>query len=137
MASKEPTEVQQTPQEKITSTLQNWGSLATLVVALHGRPLQPLPLLFAPVLLFSSYVNLAGFPTDSAGITAAWSGLYVLLALRRRQSLRNKFSLRGVVRGCAIGLGTMNFASGAWVYAHGDRKADKEERIRRNRWGEN
>jgi hypothetical protein len=40
---------------------------------------------FVPVLLFSSYLNLSGYKTDAAGTTAAWSGLYALLAMRRRQ----------------------------------------------------
>jgi hypothetical protein len=42
-------------------------------------------MMFAPVLLFSSYLNLSDYKTDAAGITAAWSGLYGLLALRRSQ----------------------------------------------------
>ena len=42
-------------------------------------------MMFAPVLLFSSYLNLSNYKTDAAGITAAWSGLYGLLALRRSQ----------------------------------------------------
>lgn len=58
--------------------------LATLVAALHTRPVQPLPLLFAPALLFAGYVNVAGYAVDAAGMSAAWSGLYVLLSLRRR-----------------------------------------------------
>lgn len=42
-------------------------------------------MMFPPVLLFSTYLNLSGYKTDAAGITAAWSGLYALLAMRRSQ----------------------------------------------------
>ncbi|WYZ36983.1 hypothetical protein EsH8_II_000489 [Colletotrichum jinshuiense] len=108
---------------------------AIFIAALHGRPLKILPFSFAPALLFSSYVNLAGFPTDSAGFTCAISGLYALLALRRRQPLRKKFTAQGLVRGTAIGMGFANAAAGAWVYANGDRKKDEDERKTRNRWG--
>lgn len=111
--------------------------LATVVTALHARPLQLLPLtIFTPSLLFASYLNLAGYPTASAGATAAWSGLYVLLALRRRQPFRGKFSARGAVRGAAIGLGLVNSAAGGLVYARGDFNADERERVKRNRWGD-
>ncbi|KAK5997727.1 hypothetical protein PT974_00083 [Cladobotryum mycophilum] len=111
--------------------------LATLVTALHARPLQLLPLtLFTPTLLFSSYLNLSGYPTASAGLTAAWSGLYALLAFRRRQTLRNKFTIRGAVRGSAIGLGAANSVAGGWVYFHGSAEKDRQQRIERNRWGQ-
>lgn len=60
-------------------------ALATLVTAQHFRPFQAVPMLFPPVLLFSSYLNLSGYKTDAAGISAAWSGLYALLAMRRSQ----------------------------------------------------
>lgn len=110
--------------------------LATLITALHYRPLQKLPLAFAPLLLFGSYLNVAGFKIDSAGMTAAWSGLYVLLAARRKPaSLRQKWSLRGGVRGTAMGLGTVNTIAGGWTYFTGNRKAEEEERRERNRWG--
>jgi hypothetical protein len=59
--------------------------LATLITAQHARPFQPMPMLFPPLLLFSSYLNLSGYQSDAAGITAAWSGLYALLAIRRSQ----------------------------------------------------
>ncbi|POR35273.1 Uncharacterized protein TPAR_04553, partial [Tolypocladium paradoxum] len=70
------------PAKSVMSHLHDWGSsslppslLATLITALHARPLQPLPLaLFTPPLLFSSYLNLAGYPTGAAGLAAAWSG---------------------------------------------------------------
>ncbi|KAH7320817.1 hypothetical protein B0I35DRAFT_407854 [Stachybotrys elegans] len=138
MATAEP------PKKAFLEQLHDWGSsslppslLATLVTALHARPLQPLPLfLFAPPLLFSSYLNLSGFTTGSAGLTAAWSGLYALLALRRRQSLRAKFSPRGLVRGTAIGLGFANSVAAGWVYVNGDFKRDDEARKERRRWGE-
>jgi hypothetical protein len=93
-------------------------------------------MLFTPILLFSSYVNLAGFPTDSAAITCAWSGLYVLTAFRRKQRVKNKFSPRGIVRGGAIGLGVANCVAGGLTYSVGDRKNDEAERLRRNRWGD-
>lgn len=110
--------------------------LATLITALHARPLQAIPLaIFTPPLLFSSYLNLSGYETASAGLTAAWSGLYALLALRRRQGLRAKFSVRGAVRGGAIGLGAANAIAGGWVYINGDFKRDNEARMERNRWG--
>ena len=110
--------------------------LATLITALHWRPFQALPLSFAPILLFSSYLNLAGFPTDSAGLTAAWSGLYVVLAARRRPaSLARRFGVRGGVRAAAMGLGLANCVAGGWVYARGDRKRDEAERKERDRWG--
>lgn len=49
------------------------------------RPFQALPMLFPPVLLLSSYLHVNGYKKDAAGISAAWSGLYVLLAGRRKQ----------------------------------------------------
>ena len=63
--------------------------LATLISAQHLKPFQPLPMMFPPILLFSSYLNLSDYKTDSAGITAAWSGLYALLALRRKNVSSN------------------------------------------------
>jgi hypothetical protein len=68
-------------------------------------------------------------------MTTAWSGLYALLALRRRQPLRAKFTARGLVRGMAVGLGATNAVAGSWVYMNGDRKVDEKVRLERNRWG--
>ncbi|KAL6920511.1 hypothetical protein ACHAPO_007156 [Fusarium lateritium] len=127
--------------KSIFGYLSDWGTaslppslLATLITALHARP-PSLPLfIFTPPLLFSSYLNLSGYPTGSAGLTAAWSGLYALLALRRRQPFRGRFSVRGVVRGTAIGLGAANCVAGGWVYANGDFDKDTKARVDRNRW---
>ncbi|KAK3937343.1 hypothetical protein QBC46DRAFT_393000 [Diplogelasinospora grovesii] len=127
----------------LMSTVKAWGTssmppmgLATLITALHWRPLQVFPMVFTPLLMFSSYLNVAGFKIDSAGMTAAFSGIYVLLASRRRQiSLRNKFNVRGVVRGTAMGLGIANVIAGGYTYATGDRKIEEEERRERDRWG--
>ncbi len=111
--------------------------LATLITALHARPFQTLPMLFTPVLVFSSYMNVAGHAIDGAAMTAAWSGLYALLALRRRQpSLRQKFSTRGLVRGSAIGLGSINCVAGGVTFLNGDRKKEAAQRRARNRWGD-
>lgn len=113
--------------------------LATLLTALHARPFARLPmLLFTPMLLLSSYLSLAGLRIDAAGLGAAWSGLYVLLAARRRPaaSLRGRFlSARGAVRGAAMGLGGINTVAGGYVYATGDREAERVARQERDRWG--
>lgn len=112
--------------------------LATLITALHARPFQPVPmLLFTPMLLLSSYLNIGGFKIDSAGLTAAWSGLYFLLAARRRpaQGLRQRFTARGAVRLTAMGLASVNTVAGLQVYVMGDREKEKEERQERDRWG--
>ncbi|KAG9253705.1 uncharacterized protein F5Z01DRAFT_656497 [Emericellopsis atlantica] len=123
--------------------LKGWGSsavppsvLATLVIGLHMRPRQPLALLLFPAPLFAAtYFNLAGYPTAAGGLTAAWSGLYALTAMRRRQGLRGRFSVRGGVRGLAVGLGLVNAAAGGLVWLTGDFEKDERERKERNRWG--
>lgn len=141
MATPEPTE----QSTSLLRKLEGWGAsslpsmgLATLIVPLHFRPLQKLPMLFPPVLLGASYLNLAGYAIDSAGITAAWSGLYVLLSLRRRRlvAFRKGINARTLVQGAAMGLGTVNCLAGAVTYLNGDRVKEAAERKARNRWGE-
>ncbi|KAI2632565.1 hypothetical protein GGS26DRAFT_81477 [Hypomontagnella submonticulosa] len=132
------------PSKSVRSRVEAWGNssfaptgLATLITALHFRPFQVRPMLFVPILLFSSYSNLQGFKIDSAGITAAASGTYALLALRRRPAaFMNRFSIRGIVRGAAVGIGLINAATAGWVYAMGDREKEKRERRDNPRWVE-
>ncbi|RYP51662.1 hypothetical protein DL768_003060 [Monosporascus sp. mg162] len=110
--------------------------LATLITAQHLRPFQAAPMALAPLLLFSSYANLQGFRKDSAGITAAASGTYAVLALRgnKRRSWP-LLSIRGAVRGAAVALGFANAVAGGWVYATADRESEKRERTENPRWG--
>ena len=68
-------------------------------------------------------------------MSAAWSGLYAALAMRRKQNWGARLSVRGGVRGVAVGLGLANLVTGTWVWAMGDWAAEAEERRRRNRWG--
>ncbi|EUC44931.1 hypothetical protein COCMIDRAFT_96938 [Bipolaris oryzae ATCC 44560] len=125
---------QQPPKQSALQSLRNWGEnsvpptlLATLITAQHARPFQVFPMMFPPVLLFSSYLNLSNYKTDSAGITAAWSGLYALLAMRRSQGIRNKFTVRGVVRGASLALCAVNVVGCGLAYTFGKReKEDKE-----------
>jgi hypothetical protein len=101
--------------------------LATLVTALHARPFQPLPMLFPPVLLFSTYLNLNDYPVDSAGITAAWSGLYLVLAQRRKPvKFTARFGTRGIVRGVTMGVAGINLVAGGLTYALGRRKTEDD-----------
>ncbi|MCJ1271713.1 hypothetical protein MMC22_011618 [Lobaria immixta] len=117
------------------SYVKAWGEspfpptlLAAFITAQHARPPQFLPLLFPPVLLFSSYLNVHSYKIDAAGISAAWSGLYLVLAWRRRQPLMRKWGARGIIRGTTVGLCATNLAGGALVYAIG--KRSKEEAAR-------
>jgi hypothetical protein len=90
-------------------------------------------MLFPPVLLFSTYLNLSNYTIDSAGLTAAWSGLYLLLARRRKVAgvalgnrLGNKFGARGLTRGAAIGLAGLNAVGCGITYAFGRRKDEEK-----------
>ncbi|KZF25756.1 hypothetical protein L228DRAFT_280972 [Xylona heveae TC161] len=109
-------------------SLKKWGDsalppalLSTFIGAQHLRPPQYLPLAFAPILMFSSYLNVNSYVKDSAGITAAWSGLYLLLAARRKQTFRNKWSPRGALRGATLALCAANVAGGGVSYVFGKR----------------
>ncbi|KAL3481637.1 hypothetical protein BJX99DRAFT_150337 [Aspergillus californicus] len=119
--------------QTIIQRLRAWGEnpftptlLATLITAQYGRPFQGLPMLFPPVLLFTSYANLQGFKTDGAGISAAWSGLYLLLAGRRKQPFMKKWGARGITRGATMGLCLSNMVGGGLAYTMGKRE-DKED----------
>ncbi|RAH74300.1 uncharacterized protein BO66DRAFT_388351 [Aspergillus aculeatinus CBS 121060] len=124
--------VEQT-EKSLVQTARAWGEnafpptlLASLITAQHMRPFQPLPMLFPPLLLFSSYANLQGFKTDTAGISAAWSGLYLLLAGRRKQPFMKKWGARGIVRGVTMGLCLVNMVSGGLAYTLGKREEDED-----------
>lgn len=132
------------PSTSVVQKLHAWGSsgvppsvLATLTIALHLRPRQPMALvLFPGPLFFATYLNLAGYTTGAAGVSAAWSGLYALMALRRKQGFRQKFlSARGGLRGAAIAMGVVNAVAGGWRYATGSWEEDERERVDGNRWG--
>lgn len=67
------------------------------------------------------------YKVDAAGITAAWSGLYMGLATRRKQALRQKWGTRGLVRGATLGLCGINLMACGLVYIVGKREEREEE----------
>lgn len=116
----------------LTSDLEQENSfpptlLASLIAAQHMRPFQFFPMLFPPALIFTSYANLQGFKTDTAGMSASFSGLYLLLASRRRQPLMKKLGVRGVVRGATMALALTNMIGGGLAYTMGKREEEEYE----------
>jgi hypothetical protein len=110
--------------------------LATLITSLHARPFQLLPLTFAPILLFSTYLNVSSFVVDSAGLTAAWSGLYLLMASRRKVlgnswkgRMGSKFGARGLTRGAAMGVAGVNLVGCGITYVLGERKKKEHKSL--------
>jgi hypothetical protein len=101
--------------------------LATLVFAQHARPFQATPMIFPPILLFSTYLNLQGYKVDSAGTTAAFSGLYLVLAGRRRNPFISKFGARGIIRGATMALCLANVVGGGLAYLFGSRSKENDE----------
>ncbi|MCJ1233961.1 hypothetical protein MMC14_001919 [Varicellaria rhodocarpa] len=99
---------------------------ATFIAAQHLSPPQYLPLIFPPILLFSSYLNLAEYKIDAAGLNAAWSGLYLILARRRKQPLMKKWGARGIIRGSTMGICALNLLGGGFVYATGRRSKEAD-----------
>ncbi|KAF2086002.1 hypothetical protein K490DRAFT_45600 [Saccharata proteae CBS 121410] len=126
----------ESPEEKVKTSvvhkLRAWGEnplpptlAATLITAQHMRPFQFLPMMFPPVLLLTSYLNVNGLKKESAGISGAWSGLYLLLARRRKQKLHSKFGARGLVRGGTIALCAANVVGGGLAYVFGRREEEE------------
>ncbi|KAL4873196.1 hypothetical protein BDV12DRAFT_98541 [Aspergillus spectabilis] len=120
--------------QTLVQKFRAWGEnsfpptlLATLITAQYMRPFQALPMLFPPALLFTSYANLQGFTTDTAGLSAAWSGLYLLLAGRRRQPFMKKWGARGITRGATMGLALVNLVGGGLAYTLGKREEEEED----------
>jgi hypothetical protein len=85
-------------------------------------------MIFPPLLLFSTYLNLQGFKIDSAGMTAAFSGTYLLIAGRRRMGFINKFGARGLIRGATMGMCLVNLVGGGLAYTFGSRIKEDEKR---------
>lgn len=91
--------------------------LAALIAGQYLRPPRVIPLLFPPALLFSTYLNINGFVTDAAGFSAAWSGVYLLMARRRKQAFASRWGPRGLVRGATMATCLVNLACGGLTYA--------------------
>ncbi|ORY08895.1 hypothetical protein BCR34DRAFT_569132 [Clohesyomyces aquaticus] len=98
--------------EGMLQSLRNWG----------GSPYHDVP----PVLLFTSYLNLSGYETDAAGITAAWSGR---MRFWRCGGRRKKLSVRGVVRGASLGLCAVNVAGCGLAYVSDERKGGPTNKV--------
>lgn len=129
----EPQKMKEKTQKTTMETAKMWGEsplppsiLATLAFAQHARPFQAIPMIFPPLLLFSTYLNLQGYKVDSAGSTAAISGLYLVLAGRRRNPFISKFSTRGIIRGATMGLCLANVVGGGLAYLFGSRSKEDD-----------
>ncbi|KEF56036.1 uncharacterized protein A1O9_07617 [Exophiala aquamarina CBS 119918] len=126
---------QEKAKESFIVTAKKWGEnpvppalLATVIFAQHARPFQAVPMIFPPLLLFSTYLNLQGYKIDSAGTTAALSGTYLVLAGRRRLGFVNKFGARGIIRGATVGLCLVNLVGGGLAYGFGSRSKEDPDK---------
>ncbi|KAL9124926.1 MAG: hypothetical protein Q9217_005796 [Psora testacea] len=90
--------------------------LASMVLAQALRPPQYLMLLFPPVLLLSTYVNILDLKEESAAITGSWSALYYVLSRRRKQEITQKLTYRGLIRGGTQATCLMNILGCGYVY---------------------
>ncbi|KAL9619115.1 MAG: hypothetical protein Q9160_006204 [Pyrenula sp. 1 TL-2023] len=155
MSSSNPDDVAATTEATKKSALhyaKAWGEnpippagLSALIAAQHMRPFQLTPMLFPPVFLFTSYLNVFGFKIDAAGLSSAWAGLYMLLASRRQQPFMQKLGVRGAFRGVTMGLCLAQVVGGGVVWAFGNRDKEKvvrlekakerEERVKRESGG--
>ena len=89
---------------------------ASLIFAQSVRPAHYVSLLFPPILLGSTYLNILDLKSDSAGITGSWSALYLILSQRRQQTLAQKLGWRGLIRGGTQATCMMNVLSCGYVY---------------------
>ncbi len=79
-------------------------------------------MLFPPIFLFASYLNVNGYKKDAAGLSSAWSAAYLVLARRRKQGFGSKMSAPGLLRGATLAMCLVNAVSGGLVYAFSKRE---------------
>jgi len=101
--------------------------LAALIAAQALRPVNYVSLLFPPVLLASSYMNVLDYKDEAAGVSSAWSALYLILARRRKQPFMQKWGVRGIIRGATLGLCAANLVGGGFVYGVSRLERRKED----------
>ena len=97
--------------------------LATLITSQRLRPFQLLPMTFPPVFLFASYLNTQGYKKDAAGLSAAWSALYLVLARRSAgvtSALKpSNWNGRGLTRVATVTLCLGQAVGGGLAYGFG------------------
>ena len=81
---------------------------------------------FPPVLLGASYLNTQGYKSEAAGLSAAWSALYLIMA-RRTTSVTSIFkpmnwNSRGLRRGATFAMCLAQGVCGTLAYTFGSRK---------------
>jgi hypothetical protein len=104
--------------------------IATLIAPQHLSPVQPLGLALCAGFIGTSFISLHGYKTDAGGMLAASSGLYTVLAMRRRFRIRDRFGPRGILRGVTLGLCMVDFVCGVLVFAGKEEEGDLRIRTR-------
>jgi hypothetical protein len=103
--------------------------VATLITAQSLRPTRPLGLTMSAAFIGTSFVSLHGYKSDAGGLLAASSGLYAVMAMRRKFGLRDRFGPRGILRGVTVGLCAIDVVSGLLVYVGRERGPAVVEKV--------
>jgi hypothetical protein len=74
----------------------------------------------------TSFFSLHGYKSDAGGMLAASSGLYAVMAMRRKFKIRDRFGPRGILRGVTVGLCAVNVVSGLLVYMGREKSPELE-----------
>lgn len=104
--------------------------LAGLITSYQLRPFRPLPMLFPPFLLFSSYLNTQGYKTDAAGLSATWSTLYLVMS-RRTGGITSvlkpsNWNFRGLTKGATFVMCIAQSTNGGIAYVFGSRSKERQ-----------
>jgi hypothetical protein len=100
---------------------------ATLIGFAHLPPRQFLPLIFPPIFYSSIYLNMTGYKHDSAALTGAYSGLYLLLARRSKYNWAEYGRFQRFCGRLAVPVCLMNVVGGGLVYFTEKRTQERDE----------
>ena len=82
----------------------------------------------SPFVIAISSCGIKALPSiiNACLLTSAWSAAYLVVARRRKQAFKAKFSPRGLLRGGTLGLCALNVFGGGLAYFFG-KKEEKDE----------